>query len=471
MIPLALEEIAQATNGIIINNKEEVVIRLVSTDSRTIGKDCLFIALQGDKFDAHQFVEQVKTAGAVSLLVHKKIDTDLPYILVEDTHKALGLLGAFVKQQISGLQCAAITGSNGKTTTKELLSQILLQVSDSENSVLSTAGNFNNDIGLPLTLLRLTEENQFAVVELGANHIGEIDYTAQLVKPDVALINNVLPAHLEGFGSIEGVAKAKGEIWASIRPGGTAVVNLDSDFSQQYIQQLTQLNVHILTFSQCLEEANIYASNINFDQYGKAFFTLNVDKDDKKQEIGISLSLPGKHNISNALAATAMAVALGCKLDTIRNGLQLVSSVAGRVNSIQINDDITVIDDTYNANSASIKAAIDLLVQFEGEHLLILGDMAELGEYGEKEHVAVGKYAAEQGVEQLLTIGKLTKHTSLSFKQHMGSKAQHFETKADSMTYINKSLLQNSKKLTILVKGSRGTEMEFIVAYIKQLQL
>ena len=470
MIPLTRTEIAQATNGNIINPaSEEIVVNAVCTDSRTIEAGCLFIALQGDSFDAHQFIEQAEIAGAAILLVHQEIDSKLPYILVKDTRIALGLLSAFVKQKISGLKCAAITGSNGKTTTKELLSQILRQFSDAENSVLATAGNFNNDIGLPLTLLRLTKQSRFAVVELGANHQGEIAYTAQLAKPDVALINNVLPAHLEGFGSLEGVAKAKGEIWSSLTENGYAVVNLDANFADEYLQQLNQLSVNTLTFSQKDQGANLFAANITFDRLGRATFTLNLRSDSAIQATEIQLNLAGKHNISNALAAAAMAVALGCDLDVISRGLNSVKQVAGRVNCSQVNELVTVIDDTYNANSASVKAAIDLLAQYDGAHLLILGDMAELGLYSEKEHIAIGLYAAKQGIEQLLTVGKLTEQTSTAFNQEGKNKALHFSSKQQLTASLQKMLLQNSEKLTILVKGSRGAKMEEIVADIPKL--
>lgn len=472
MIPLTLTDIAQATRGTIVNGAaKDTVIDTVCTDTRTIAAGCLFIALQGDNFDGHQFIEQAQSAGAAMLLVHQKIDTDLPTVLVKDTRIALGLLGAFVKQKIRALKCAAITGSNGKTTTKELLSQILRQFSPAENSVLATAGNFNNDIGLPLTLLRLSAQSRFAVVELGANHPGEIAYTAQLAKPDVALINNVMPAHLEGFGSIEGVAKAKGEIWSSLSRDGYAVVNLDDNFAAQYLQQLKQLNVNILTFSQKDRAAHVFASQINFDAQGRAIFTLNLCRNGAQQSTEVHLNLAGPHNVSNALAAAAMAVALGCDLEVIRCGLNLAKAVAGRLNCTEINEQITVIDDTYNANSASVKAAIDLLMQRDGAHLLILGDMGELGAHSEKEHIAIGEYAAQQGVEELLTVGKLTEQTTQAFNRGEKNSALHFSSRQQLNRYLENTLLENSEKLTILVKGSRSMKMEEVVADIKQLQL
>lgn len=470
MIALTAAQIAQATGGVLINKgSDALVINRVCTDSRSIESGCLFIALRGEFFDAHQFLEQAETAGAALLLVDHKTDSKLPSIVVADTRIALGLLGAYVKQTISALKCAAITGSNGKTTTKELLSEILRQFCRAPKAVLATAGNFNNDIGLPLTLLRLTEQSRFAVLELGANHLGEIAYTAQLAKPDVALINNVMPAHLEGFGSLEGVAAAKGEIWASLTENGTGVVNLDAHFAQQYIQQLQQQQTKIVTFSQTDQRANLFASEIKFDPLGRATFTLNLHSDRGMQATQIQLNIAGKHNISNALAAACMALALGCELDTIRRGLASVKEVAGRVNCSQVSPLLSVIDDTYNANPASVKAAIDLLVQQESAHLLILGDMGELGVYSQKEHIAMGEYAAEQGVEELLTVGNFTEQTALAFKAQGGGSVQHFADKERLKEYLQNALLRNSEKLTILVKGSRSAKMEEIVAFIKKL--
>lgn len=469
MIQLTLAEITCAVNGELVNaNNPQAVVNDVCTDTRNIQQGCLFIALKGDAFDAHSFLSQAQQAGASAVIIHQKSNTLLPSILVENTRMALGLLSAYVKSKLVNLQCAAITGSNGKTTTKEMLSSILTAFSPAENAVLATAGNFNNDIGLPLTLFRLTEQTRFAVVELGANHQGEIAYTANLSKPDVALINNVMPAHLEGFGSIEGIAKAKGEIWASLSTKGTGVVNLDAKFSDDYIKQLNAQNTSVITFSQNDESATLFASDIEFDDLGRATFTLNY-QGEKEQ---ISLNLAGKHNISNALAAAAMAVVLGCDLAIIKQGLELLNEVAGRVNSCRVNENLTLIDDTYNANSASLKAAIDLLAQCAGEQTLIFGDMGELGKYSEQEHRDVGVYAAENGINNLFTVGNFTEFTSQSFKVLSKKNALHFADKSALKTYLTTYLQSNSiQKSTILVKGSRGAKMEEIVAYIKQPQI
>lgn len=464
MISLTLAEIALATDGELLNcNDKQQVIDEVCTDTRNIRKGCLFIALQGASFDAHDFLYNAQQAGAQALLIDKESNTLLPSILVKDTRIALGLLSAFVKSRISHLKCVAITGSNGKTTTKEMLSAILMAFSANDNAVLATAGNFNNDIGLPLTLLRLTESHRFAVLELGANHRGEIAYTANLVKPDIALINNVMAAHLEGFGSIEGVAKTKGEIWSSLSKTGTGVVNLDAKFSDNYINQLKEQKNQVVTFSQCDIKASLFSTHTEYDRLGCATFTLHY----QQKSVQISLNLAGKHNVSNALAAASMATALGCDLTSIRRGLEQLNNVAGRVNSRFVNEKLLLIDDTYNANSASLKAAIDILTQCAGEKILIFAEMGELGKYSEQEHCLVGEYARQKGINILLTVGKLTQFTHQTFTELGQQSAWHFDDK-DALKLHLASYLQktSNKMLTILVKGSRSTKMEEIVAYI-----
>lgn len=469
MISLTLAEIAKATAGQVINcEHQEAVFNNISTDTRQIQSGDLFIALRGELYDAHQFLDQAVQQGAGALLIDQKIGTDLPCILVKDTRIALGLLASYVRQQISRLKCAAITGSNGKTTTKELLSAILRSHAGDNESVLATAGNFNNDIGLPLTLLRLTEKVRYAVVELGANHLGEIAYTAQLTKPDVALINNVMPAHLEGFGSLQGVAQAKGEIWSSLSETGIAVVNLDADFASEYLTQLKKLNRQVFTFSREGRKAHVCASNIEFSPLGKASFRLNVKLNMEPQAIPIQLNLAGLHNVSNALAAATMAITLGCNLKEIQAGLGIVKQVDGRVDSRQLNELVTLIDDTYNANPASVKVAIDLLQQYSSAHLLILGDMAELGKFSEHEHLLIGEYAAQKGIQKLITVGKLSCKTYQAFKQAGHGEALHFDDKEQVNAYLQNVLLEQNDKLTILVKGSRGSKMEEVVNFIKQ---
>ena len=495
MINITVEQLCVATQGQLKAGYQslaecgQISIDNVSTDTRTIKKNDLFIALKGPSFDAHQLLQSALDKGAAVLLVESASLLNIPQntlvIEVEDTRIALGLLGRFIKQELKGLKCAAITGSNGKTTCKELLSAILAVHSGSADKVLATAGNFNNDIGLPLTLLRLQAQHQFAVLELGANHIGEIAYTAALAKPDVALVNNVMPAHLEGFGSLQGVATAKSEIWSSLTCDGIAVVNLDANFAAEFIQTLHTKKQPTVSFSRDHDNsinADVFASDITSNELGQARFSLNVntsgvlnkqfsnnDQTNLIHNISIQLNLPGLHNVSNALAASSMALALGCSLTDIQQGLQNLEQVNGRVNCTEITPQLTVIDDTYNANSASVKAGIDLLAQYQGLHLLVCGDMGELGQYAEQEHQTIGKYAQQQKIEQLFTVGKLSQLATNAYNASTEKTvAEHFSDKEQLKVAIEAYLSGQESKVVVLVKGSRSAKMEEIVAFIKQ---
>ncbi|WP_417697507.1 UDP-N-acetylmuramoyl-tripeptide--D-alanyl-D-alanine ligase [Psychromonas sp.] len=486
MIELTIEQLCEATHGRLRKGYHSaakcasVIINSVSTDTRTLQAGDLFIALKGPSFDAHQLLPSAVEQGAAVLLVEEASELAISFnnavIEVPDTRIALGLLGCYVRQQITGLKCAAITGSNGKTTCKELLSAILSAHCDDQNAVLATAGNFNNDIGLPLTLLRLSTQHQYAVVELGANHIGEIAYTSALAKPDVALVNNIMPAHLEGFGSLEGVATAKSEIWSNLSATGTAVVNLDAKFAQSFIDKLTNQQQSYLSFSKDpnIKTADVFATDINSNPLGQAQFKLNINpasfpnSANIQQNITVQLNLPGLHNVSNALAASSMALALGCSLAIIKKGLESLQQVAGRVNCSVVTEQLTVIDDTYNANSASVNAGIDLLAQYQGLRLLICGDMGELGDYAEQEHGAVGEYAQQQGIDKLFTVGHLSQLATNAYNAASpNAGAEHFSDKQQLELAIDAFLSGQKSKVVVLVKGSRSARMEEIVAFIK----
>jgi len=497
MITLSVEQLCNATKGNLkkgfasLSQTAAITFSNVSTDTRTIKSNDLFIALKGPSFDAHQLLQSALDKGASVLLVEANstltIPTDSIVVEVEDTRIALGLLGRYVRLQINNLKCAAITGSNGKTTCKEMLSSILTVHSGSADKVLATAGNFNNDIGLPLTLLRLEKQHQFAVVELGANHIGEIAYTAALAKPDVALVNNVMPAHLEGFGSLEGVATAKSEIWSSLAPTGVAVVNLDANFAADFVEQLQKKQQSFTGFSRendnhSTVDPDLFATELHSNDLGQSSFTLNVktsvllshkqtqnESTNSLQNIQIQLNLPGKHNVSNALAASAMALALGCSLNDIQQGLQTLKEVAGRVNCTVISTQLTVIDDTYNANSASVSAGIDLLAQYPCKRLLICGDMGELGDFAEQEHQTIGEYAQQQNINKLFTVGKLSQLATNAYNTaSKNAGAEHFSEKQQLQAAIDVYLNAQKSKVVVLVKGSRSAKMEEIVAFIKQ---
>lgn len=489
MITLSVEQLCQATSGSLkagyatITDCQNLTINSVSTDTRTIQAGDLFIALKGPSFDAHSLLDKALTGGAAILLVEQSAALHLPasavVIEVQDTRIALGLLGRYVREQIKDLKAAAVTGSNGKTTCKELLSSILAAQTQEANNVLATAGNFNNDIGVPLTLLRLEQHHQFAVLELGANHIGEIAYTSALAKPDVALVNNIMPAHLEGFGSIEGVAKAKSEIWSNLGDEGIAVVNLDAKFAEQFIEKLQKQQRRYLTFSRQLENdsittADVYALQVSCNEVAQASFKLCINPTSKiinslASEVMITLNLPGLHNVSNALAAATMALALGCDLSAIEQGLSGVQQVAGRVNSKQLSPNLTVIDDTYNANSASVKAGIDLLSEYQATKVLVLGDMGELGEYAEQEHQTIGEYAQQHHIDKLFSVGNLSQLATNEYNARSKNLcAKHFTDKQQLKLAINSYLNSEKSKVVVLVKGSRSAKMEEIVASIQQ---
>ncbi|HIF9189416.1 TPA: UDP-N-acetylmuramoyl-tripeptide--D-alanyl-D-alanine ligase [Photobacterium damselae] len=457
MISVSLASLAQAVEGQLIGS--DTTISEVSTDTRNIAAQTLFVALKGERFDAHDFCQTAKDNGAVALLVSRHLPVELPQILVKDTRIALGLLGAWLKAQLTqqcGLQTLALTGSCGKTTVKEMCAAILA----TKGKVLATAGNFNNDIGAPLTLLRLTPEYQYAVIELGANHLGEISYTTNLVKPDVALINNLAAAHLEGFGSLKGVAKAKGEIFEGLAKGATAVINLASNDRELWAPLLADKNV--INFSS-EEQADFFASDIELDSDGYPHFELHSPQG----SVAIHLSQLGLHNVSNALAAAALTSVLGATLAEIKQGLETATNVKGRVAVSQPMVGLRVIDDTYNASVASVKAAIDLLASYQGQRWFILGDMAELGEESENLHREVGLYAQTKGLDKVMTFGKAS--AVVSELNH----GQHFADKQLLIAMVNELLndqinQQNPLEVTVLVKGARSSRMEEVVAALQE---
>jgi len=419
----------------------------INTDTRTLCDGEVFLALKGPNFDGHKFIEQAKQKGAIGVIVDHAVDTDIAQFVVADTRIALGTIGTAVMAQVAP-KTIAITGSVGKTTVKEMCAAIL----SSKGDVLATKGNFNNDIGVPLTLLRLEPQHRFAVIELGANHIGEIAYTTAMTKPDVAVVCNVAAAHLEGFGSMQGVAQAKGEIYDGLKEDGIAIVNCDSDFSQYWLDKLATRNIKCFSNS---EKLDIWAEDISLDAQARASFTLCT----KQHSVPVKLALPGKHNISNALIAAALTSEFDVSLEDIASALATMGEVKGRVNLIEASDSLTIIDDTYNANVKSVKAAIDLLSDIQGHRILALGDMGELGEDARKYHQEVGEYALAQGIDELFTLGVLSKCASDVF----GLPNRHFSNREQMLQQIQNSISKVDKKITLVVKGSRSSRMELLV--------
>jgi len=443
---MLLSEIATVVNGRLIG--ADLKLSSFSIDSRTLAKADLYIAIKGLVFDGHGFVDKAEIAGASAVLVEQQMDTQLPQVVVKDSHQALAEVAAAWKNKAK-VKTVAITGSNGKTTVKEMIAAIL----SFEDSVLFTKGNLNNDIGVPLTLLKLQEQHQYAVIEMGANHVGEIAYSSHYTKPDVAVITNVGAAHIEGFGSLEGVAKAKGEIIASLNNEGVAVLNKDDDF-YGYWQGIAK-DRKIVSFG-LNEGADITASNIEVDLQNGQFVT-RFELATEEGEMTIELGLAGKHNVVNALAAAASCLSLGVKLQQIKQGLEKMQPVTGRLQPLIGKQGGLVIDDSYNANPSSVKAALDVLMQCEGEPWFVMGALAELGDDSEKKHKELGELIKSMNVVRLLTIGSDAKSTSNTF----GNGATFFSSQQQLITYLEQEL---TGRESVLVKGSRSQKMENIVA-------
>lgn len=450
MISVSLSTLVDVLDATLIG--DDRIINSVSTDTRKIEAGSLFIAIVGDRFDAHDFVDNAAEQGASAVLVSKPLDVSIPQLLVKDTKLALGKLGAWVHLQCD-IPTIAITGSCGKTTVKEMVASIL----STKGKVLFTAGNFNNDIGVPLTLLRSTPEYDFAVIELGANHIGEIAYTTQLVQPDIAMVNNVAAAHLEGFGSMDGVKQAKGEIYQGLTAGSPAIVNLDSHGEQYWEAVLADKQV--TTFSVKESKADYFASNIRLSDTGEASFTLQTPQGN----IDVQLGIIGQHNVANALAACALSLFMGATLEQVKLGLAQLGMVKGRVEVVELTDSIKLIDDSYNASVPAMKAAADLLNSFDGIRWLILGYMAELGEESLALHRQVGEHAAPFKFEHVLTFGDDAK--AISDVCH----GKHFSNHESMIQYIEQQLVKHDTQThTLLVKGANSAGMSKVATALKE---
>ena len=422
-----------------------------STDTRTLKDKELFIALRGENFDGHDYIDKAKAVGASAVLVEGKQDVSdssmesfsVPSIVVKNTRHAMGEL-ARNWRAIFPIPLVAITGSNGKTTVKEMLASIL----SCKASVLATQGNLNNDIGVPLTLFGLGDEHQYAVIEMGANHPGEIEWLSEIAQPTVAVITQCAPAHLEGFGTIEGVANAKAEIFNGLIEDGVAVINGDDDFSDLWLEKSRHNNQ--LTFG--LGNRNeVTAESIRIEEDKSSFQMITP-----VGNVELTLNLPGKHNITNALAASACAISLGIVLSAIKQGLESVNVVKGRLQIKAGLQQCRIIDDTYNANPASLEAALKVLDKFPGRHWLVLGDMGELGNDAEAMHEYAGVISKTSGVERLYALGELTKCSVQSF----GEGAHHVSSHEQLLSLLKTEI---DSDVTILFKGSRAMGMEHLV--------
>lgn len=449
---MMLSDCADTVRGELIGG--DAAFDAVSIDTRALKPGQLYIAIKGHNFDGNDFVAQAEQAGAVAAIVHQGVQCGLPHIVVDDTRLALAELAGFWRRSLSArgheaLSVVGITGSNGKTTVKEMVAAILAV----DGPVLYTQGNLNNDIGVPLTLLRLNEQHRYAVIEMGANHAEEIAYTSRYAQADVAIITNAGAAHIEGFGSLAGVAKAKGEIIETLNKDGIAVINHD-DVYFGYWQSIAG-NRRILSFG-LHDDADVRAKAIDTQIRNNGFVTA-FELITAQGTVNISLKLAGLHNVLNALAAAAASLALGLGLQQIKQGMESVKPVTGRLQPLLSRTGALVIDDTYNANSASLKAGLDVLADFKGERWLVLGAFGELGKDSPKMHEEMAALIKAGGVARLLAVGEDCKHTVRAF----GPGATFFEQQQDLIAALKQELTGDE---TILIKGSRAQHMENVAA-------
>ncbi|MCC6207757.1 MAG: UDP-N-acetylmuramoyl-tripeptide--D-alanyl-D-alanine ligase [Gammaproteobacteria bacterium] len=422
----------------------------VGTDTRTLGAGALFIALQGRNFDAHEYLAAAAARGAVAALVHRDVATALPVVCVADTRFALGRLASAWRERFP-IPLIAVTGSNGKTTVKGMLAAILA----TRGSALSTHGNLNNDIGVPLTLFNLRREHRGAVIEMGANQPGDIEYLTRLARPTVALITNAAPAHLAGFGDIAGVARAKGEIFSGLGPDGCAVINADDP--REGLWRVMAAPHRIVSFG-LRYPADVTARDLHLNAVLGCSFTLITPGG----EAAVELSLSGRHNVMNALAAAAAAHAAGLGVADIAFGLESMRAVERRLQLRRGIHGARVIDDTYNANPGSVKAALEVLAVggADGEKILVLGDMGELGNAGQALHEQVGRQARAIGVSRVYAVGELARTVAGAF----GKGAGHYPDQATLIAALQADLAAlTPTPVTVLVKGSRSTRMEHVV--------
>ncbi|PVX42772.1 UDP-N-acetylmuramoyl-tripeptide--D-alanyl-D-alanine ligase [Pasteurella langaaensis DSM 22999] len=452
MIKLTTKKLAEILNGKLIGD-ENTYVETVSTDTRQAALNGLFFALKGEHFDAHDYLADAVAQGCVAVVVERVTEINVAQIVVENTRLALGKLGAWLKAEINP-KTVAMTGSSGKTTVKEMTAAILQQSAVNSDAVLFTNGNFNNDIGVPLTLLRLEPKHQFAVIELGANHQGEIDYTTKLVCPDVALVNNVAPAHLEGFGSIEGVAQAKGEIYRGLPADGVAVMNLDCCYPELWAKEIGTRQVR--SFSATNSQADFWAENVRLTETGSRFVLHSP-----AGSVEINLPYLGSHNVSNALAATSLTMNVGATLAQVKAGLEQRAQVKGRLFPIQVNDNLLLLDDTYNANVDSLKSAIDVLKNYDAFRILAVGDMAELGDNTALCHQQVADHAKAADLDCIASFGQFSA---------VISQGNHFTDKQKMSAFLTALIeekMKENQRVVLLAKGSRSQKMEQVIELIK----
>jgi UDP-N-acetylmuramoyl-tripeptide--D-alanyl-D-alanine ligase len=439
---MRLSAIAMWTHGRLIG--ADVDIHDVAIDTRKLAAGGLFVAIKGEHVDGHDFLADAAARGAVAALVTRAVDSPLPQVVVKDATLALGDLASAARAR-HDVRVVGITGSNGKTTVKTLTASILSRHGRTHVS----SGNYNNELGLPLTLLSMPQDTQFAVLEMGAGKPGDIDYLAAIARPDVGLVTLIAPAHLERMGSVEGVAETKGAMYQALPADGVAIINADDAFASFFTGLAGSRRV--LRFG--LDHASDVGADIIEQALTGSHFVLSTPQGDAE----VRLPLPGRHNIANALAAASIALALAVPLDTIVAGLEQADGVAGRLRHMTTRGGWALIDDSYNANPSSMAAGMDTLLLAGGERWMVLGDMAELGADARALHAGIGRRARERGVDRLFAVGPLNVATVEAF----GAGAEHFADKAALIAALKNRLHDG---VTCLIKGSRSAGMEQVVA-------
>ena len=443
MRPLRMSELVPSLQACLVGPDQSFTG--VATDSRRVQPGEIFVALRGQNFDGHEYLSQVAQSGAVGAVVSEQQDSSLSMLQVDDTQKALGLIAAYNRALFDG-PLVAITGSSGKTSVKNMISAVLAQ----SGNTLATEGNFNNEVGVPLTLLRLTPEYQFAVVEMGAGAPGDISMLCELGRPTIAMVLNIMPAHLEGFGDLEVIAQTKGEIYDLLDESSVAIINADQPWADQWRHRAYPAS--ILDFG--LEQAAAISAEkvVSRGLEGVTFTAITP-----VGNIEIALAVPGKHNVGNALAAITAGLACQLSLTEIKRGLESVRPVAGRLSTRFTTLGTTVIDDCYNANPGSVRAAIDLLASCPGRRTLLLGAMRELGPDSVELHRQMGEYAHARGVERLWGVGPELATTVQAF----GGNSRFFTDTAEAISALPGAFDDAD---TVLIKGSRGAQMERVLA-------
>ncbi|USE34880.1 UDP-N-acetylmuramoyl-tripeptide--D-alanyl-D-alanine ligase [Endozoicomonas sp. SCSIO W0465] len=440
---------------------DELPITGVSIDTRTLRAGDLFVAIKGPRFDGHNYLNQARAAGAVAALTERYISgAALTQIVVANSEQALGLLGAANRNLFNGC-LVGVTGSCGKTSVKEML----LAIFSEAGSTLATEGNLNNALGTPLTLLRINESHQFAVVEMGTSSPGEIEYIANMGRPDVSVIVNAAETHLADLKSVEGVAREKGVILDALADDGIAVLNMDDQFYGQWCERVLQKSGRrMISFSARNPDANCFASDITPNAEGTRF-TLHIRRQSQQQEQrSLQLSFWGRYQVANACCAAAVALACGLSLDIIARGLENARPYQRRGQRFVHSSGAILIDETYNANPKATLAAVEQLADCGGRTIMVLGDMLDLGDISDERHRDIGRYAKALGIQQFLSFGPSARLASEAF----GS-GQHFEDKNELIGFLNEQLHDgynsgvNSENTAVMVKGSRGMKMLDII--------